>query len=72
MSFFWIFYGNVLLVCLMLAWDFLKKRLIRSFVIGAVSLLALEWIEAWLYFFPPWRHMATGWVQAWAKLHILM
>lgn len=70
--FFWIFYGNVLLVCLMLGWDLLKKRLIRSFAIACVSLLALEWIESSLYFFPPWRQMATGWVQAWAKPHILM
>ena len=70
-AFFWVFYGNVLLVALMLGWDFWKKRLIRSFVIASVSLLALEWMEAWLYFYPPWRQMATGWVQAWARMHIL-
>jgi hypothetical protein len=68
--FLWVFYGNVLLVVLMLGWDFWKKRLIRSFVIASVSLLALEWTEAWLYFYPPWREMAVGWVQAWARLHI--
>lgn len=69
--FFWVFYGNVLLVGLMLGWDLWKKRLIRSFVIASVSLLALEWLEAWLHFYPPWRQMATGWVEAWAKWHIL-
>ena len=70
-GFFWVFYGNVLLVVLMLGWDFWKKRLIRSFAIASISLLALEWLETWLYFFPPWRQMATGWVQAWARWHIL-
>jgi hypothetical protein len=69
-AFFWVFYGNVLLVVLMLGWDFWKKRLIRSFAIASVSLLALEWVEAWLYFYPPWRQMATGWVKAWAGWHI--
>lgn len=66
----WVFYGNVLLVGLMLGWDLWKKRLIRSAAIAGISLLGLEVIETWLYFYPPWRHMATGWVQAWARMHI--
>lgn len=69
--FLWVFYGNVLLVGLMLGWDLWKKRLIRSAVIAGVSLLCLECIETWLYFYPPWRQMTTGWVQAWARMHLL-
>ena len=70
--FLWVFYGNVLLVAMMLGWDFFKKRLIRSFVIASASLLALEWVESWLYFYPPWQHISIAWVQAWARLHILV
>lgn len=69
-AYFWVFYGNVLLVVLMIGWDLWKKRLIRSVVVASVSLLALEWAEAWLYFYPPWRQMAVGWVQAWARMGI--
>ena len=68
--FLWVFYGNVLLVGLMLGWDLWKKRLVRSAVIAGISLLGLECIETWLYFYPPWRQMTTGWVQAWARFHI--
>jgi len=69
-SFFWIFYGNVLLILLMLGWDLWKKRLVRSFVIGSISLFGLEVTEAWLYFYPPWRLMTTNWVQAWTRMHV--
>lgn len=68
-AFLLIYYGNVLLVGLMLGWDFAKRRLVRSAVIGGVALLALEYVQAWLYYYPPWRQMTTGWVRAWAKMH---
>jgi len=37
-----IFYGNVLIVALMAAWDCWRGRLMRSFVIGAAALVAVE------------------------------
>jgi hypothetical protein len=68
--FFWIFYGNFFLILLMLAWDFWKKRLMKSFVVAASGLLAAEFAASCIYFYKPWIAITTNWVQAWAKLHI--
>ena len=65
--FFYAFYGNVLLIVLMAAWDWYRGRLIRSFVIGAVGLLAAEYVAALLYFWKPWQQLTLGWVAVWAK-----
>ncbi len=65
--FFYIFYGNVLLIVLMAAWDWYRGRLIRSFVIGAAGLLAAEYLAAALYFWKPWQQLTMGWVTVWAK-----
>ncbi len=35
--FFYVFYGNVLLIVLMAAWDWYRGRLIRSFLVGAAA-----------------------------------
>jgi len=64
-----IFYGNVLLIFLMAAWDWWRGRLIRSFVVAAAMLLAAEFVAARLYFWGPWKALATAWVEAWAKLY---
>jgi hypothetical protein len=64
----WVFYGNVLLIALMFIWDFWKKRLMRSFVLGAAGLLAAEFAASSIYFYKPWIAMTTSWVHAWAKL----
>jgi hypothetical protein len=65
-----IFYGNVLLILLMAAWDWWRGRLMRSFVVGAATLLGAEFAAALLYFWGPWKALATAWVEAWAKLYI--
>ena len=65
--FFYVFYGNVLLIVLMAAWDWYRGRLIRSFVIGAAGLLAAEYVAALLYFWKPWQQLTLGWVTVWAK-----
>jgi len=65
--FFYVFYGNVLLIALMAAWDWWRGRIMRSFVIGATALLAAEFVVALLYFWPPWKTLTTGWILAWAK-----
>jgi len=54
----------------MLAWDFWKKRLMKSFVVAASGLLAAEFAASCIYFYKPWIAITTNWVQAWAKLHI--
>lgn len=66
--FLWTFYGNALMILLMVAWDAWKGRLMRSFVIGATGLLAGEFVASFLYFNGPWKVLTTGWVVAWAKM----
>ena len=62
-----VFYGNVLLIVLMAAWDWWKGRLMRSFVIGAAATLAAEVAATLLYFWGPWKSLTLSWVQAWAN-----
>jgi hypothetical protein len=64
---FYIFYGNILLIVLMAAWDWWRGRLIRSFIIGAVALLTCECVSTILYFWPPWKAATTEFVQSWAS-----
>jgi hypothetical protein len=66
--FIYVFYGNVLLVALMTAWDWWRGRLMRSFVLGAAGLLATEFVASLLYFWGPWKTLSAGWVKAWAKI----
>lgn len=66
--FLWVFYGNVLLMILMAAWDWWRGRLMRSFVAGAVALLAAEYIASALYFWEPWKQLTLSAVRAWVKL----
>ena len=65
--FIYTFYGNVLLVALMTAWDWYRGRLMRQFVIGAAGLLAAEFTATVLYFWGPWRALSVSWVAAWAR-----
>ncbi len=67
--FFWSYYGNVLLVVLMLGWDWWRGRLMRSSVIAASALLAAEFAATLLYFWEPWKALTAGWVQMWAKFY---
>jgi hypothetical protein len=67
--FFWIFYGNVLLVALMVGWDWWRGRLMPQLVAGAAGLLAGEYVATLLYFWGPWKALTLNWVEAWAKLN---
>lgn len=66
--FFLFFYGNVLLVVLMAAWDWRRGRLMRSFGWGASALLASELAASLLYFWGPWKALMTTGVVAWARM----
>jgi len=61
------FYGNMLLIAFMTAWDWYRGRLMRQFVFGAAGLLAAEFSATLLYFWAPWRAVSTSWVMAWAR-----
>lgn len=65
--FFYVFYGNVLLIALMAAWDWLRGRLMRTFVLGAAGLLASEVVCALLYFWSPWKTATTQFLMFCAK-----
>ncbi len=62
-----VFNGNILLVALMLAWDFWKGRLIRSHVIASISLIVCMYIASVIYFMPAWQAQTLVWVTAWSK-----
>jgi hypothetical protein len=62
-----VYYGNILIVALMLGWDLYRGRLIRSHVIASISLLTCEYIASVMYFWQPWRDLTLQWVTAWAK-----
>jgi hypothetical protein len=61
------FYGSILIILLMLAWDWWKGRLIRVHVISSVSLIVAQYVAAVIYFWPPWQKLTLEWVTAWAK-----
>lgn len=65
--FFYVFYGNVLLIVLMTAWDWWRGRLMRSFVIGAAATLVGELVASVLYFWGPWKTLTLSWVVACAR-----
>ena len=66
--FIYVFYGNVLLIALMAAWDWWRGRLVRSFAIGAAALLTSEVLCSFLYFWGPWKTATTAFLQFCAKV----
>ena len=69
-TFFWFtFYGNVMLVVLMLAWDWWRyRRVVWQFAVGAGAVLASDVWASYMYFDPSWKVFATNVVAAWARL----
>jgi hypothetical protein len=65
--FIYTFYGDLLLIALMLGWDWWRGRLVRSFVLGAAALVAALYIASIMYFWEPWRALTLEWVKAWAR-----
>lgn len=62
-----VYYGNFLLVALMLGWDLYRGRLIRSHVIASISLVACMCFNSVLFFWKPWSDLTLQWVATWAK-----
>jgi hypothetical protein len=65
--FLFIFYGNILIIALMLGWDFFRGRLVRSHVIASISLLGCMYIAAAMMLWKPWADLTLQWVTACAK-----
>jgi hypothetical protein len=65
--FFFVFYGDILIIALMLGWDFYRGRLIRAHVIASLCLVACMYMTSVIYFWQPWRNLTLQWITSWAK-----
>ena len=61
------FYGDVLVLTAMAAWDAWRGRLMKQFAIGAVGLVALQCLQDVLYHWGPWKVFTTRLVAAWVR-----
>jgi hypothetical protein len=66
--FFLTYYGNLLLLALMIGWDWWRGRLMPQLVAGAAALLGAQYLSTLLYFWGPWKALSHHWVEAWVKL----
>jgi hypothetical protein len=62
-----VYYGNILLIALMLGWDLYRGRLIRSHVVASISLMACMCFNSALFFWKPWSDLTLKWITAWAR-----
>ncbi|MDE3199615.1 MAG: hypothetical protein KGN79_01740 [Acidobacteriota bacterium] len=65
--FVWSFYGEVVIVAMMLILDWWRGNLLKQFVAGTLVLVGVEWVEALLYFWKPWQDVTAQWVATWAR-----
>lgn len=65
--YFYIYYGDFLLMFLILLWDWRKGRLMKQYVVAAGVVFAVEVVATRLYFWPPWQQLTASWVEAWAR-----
>lgn len=65
--FIWMFYGNVIIVLAMAAWDWWRGRLMRQFIIGASAMVTSMYAASLLYFWPPWKALTLNLVESWAR-----
>jgi hypothetical protein len=65
--FVYVFCGNLLLIALMLGWDWWRGRLVRSFVFGSAGLVAALYVASLMYFWEPWKTLTLEWVKTWAR-----
>jgi hypothetical protein len=63
----YVYYGNLLLILMMLLWDWRKGRLMKQFVIAASILTLAEITVSHLYFWPPWITFAGKLIGAFAN-----
>ena len=67
--FWYTFYGNVLLVGIMLVWDLWRyRRVVWQFAVGAGAVLASDVWATVMYFDPSWKVSMTHLVDAWARM----
>jgi hypothetical protein len=67
MWYFFNFWGDVLVLTAMAAWDAWRGRLMKQFAAGAMGLVVLQCLQDFLYHWGPWKVFSTGLVAAWAR-----
>jgi hypothetical protein len=67
MWYFFNFWGDVLVLTAMAAWDAWRGRLMKQFAAGAMGLVVLQCLQDLLYHWGPWKVFSTGLVAAWAR-----
>jgi hypothetical protein len=67
MWYFFNFWGDVLVLTAMVAWDAWRGRLMKQFAADAMGLVVLQCLQDFLYHWGPWKVFSTGLVAAWAR-----
>jgi hypothetical protein len=67
MWYFFNFWGDVLVLTAMAAWDAWRGRLMKQFAAGAMGLVVLQCLQDFLYHWGPWKVFSTGLAAAWAR-----
>ena len=62
--------GNLLLIVLMLLWDWKRDRIMKQFLWGAGLVMAVGLTATGLYFNETWQGITRGWLENWAR-HML-
>ena len=64
--YFFNFWGDVLVLTAMAAWDAWRGRLMKQFVAGATGLISLQCLQDLLYHWAPWKVFTTRLIAAWS------
>jgi hypothetical protein len=59
--------GNLLLIVLMLLWDWKRDRMMKQFLWGAGLVTAVGLAATGLYFNPAWQQISRSWLESWAR-----
>lgn len=65
--YFYNFWGDVLVLTAMAAWDAWRGRLMKQFAACAMGLVVLQCLQDFLYHWGPWKVFTTGLMAAWAR-----
>ena len=65
----YVFYegGNLLLIVLMLLWDWKRNRIMKQFLWGAFLVIAMGLSATGLYFNETWKSITRSWLESWAR-----
>ena len=59
--------GNLLLILLMLFWDWKSKRIMKQFLVGASLVTAVGLAATSLYFNATWQAITRSWLESWSR-----